>query len=239
MVLPRHAVMTARPIDAVRPEPMTPWRPLARSAGFESCANPPKRCRYTPSADLCFGSHRAVVAAVRSRICELHHILDLATLRRERHHGNKRGAARFGLDPQLAAELFQARAHAADADAEPLRLAAGRGVSNAFAIVADAQKHAPGPLPEDEAHARCHGVSLHVRQRLLHDPQERPLEVEWEIVDRAGDPHSRCEPGPPAEAVDELSERCTEPFALEIGRMEQVGEDPKLPQALIQGCLDL
>src|SRR3954452_25630346 len=167
MVLPRHSLMTARPIDAVRPEPITPWRPLARSAGFESCANPPKRCRYTPSTDLCFGSRRAVVAAVGSRISQFHQILDLAALRRERDHRNERGAARFCLDPQLAAELLQACAHAADADAEPLRLAAGRRIRDAFAIVADAQKHAPGPLPEDEAHARCHGVPLHVRQRLL------------------------------------------------------------------------
>src|SRR5215204_7097447 len=110
MVLPCRSLMTARPIDAVRPEPMTPWRSLARPAGFESCAGPPKRCRYAPSADLRFGSHRAVVAAVRSRIRELHQILDLATLRRERDHGNKRGPARFCLDPQLAAELLQARA---------------------------------------------------------------------------------------------------------------------------------
>src|SRR5215207_309509 len=90
MVLPCRSLMTARPIDAVRPEPMTPWRSLARPAGFESCAGPPKRCRYAPTADLRFGSHRAVVAAVRSRIRELHQILDLATLRRERDHGNKR-----------------------------------------------------------------------------------------------------------------------------------------------------
>ena len=98
---------------------------------------------------------------MRSTICEFHQSLDLATVHREWHESNDRSPTRFFLNPQLAAELFQARPHSENAHAETLGLARGRHVRDAFSIVANAEKHAPSPLPEEALMLRRDLITLY------------------------------------------------------------------------------
>jgi hypothetical protein len=152
----------------------------------------------------------------------------------ERNDRKERGSARVRLNLQFATELLQTRAHSKNPDSETLRLAGGGRLGNACPVVADTEDQAPGALPENQADLGRHGVPLDVRHRLLHDPQQRSLEIERKVVDCARDLDDGFEAGAPAKAIYELSDGRTQSLALKIGRMEEIGEGSELPQAFVQ-----
>src|SRR3954467_13903533 len=134
--------------------------------------------------------------------------------RRKRDHRKERSASNIGLDTQLATELSQARPHSIDPHAEMLWLAGGRHIHDASPIVANAEKQPSGTLQENEAYTGGHGVPLDIRHRLLNDAQNGSLQIERQVVYRAGDPYGGFEAGAPAEAIDELSQGCAKPLPL-------------------------
>ena len=143
-------------------------------------------------------------------------------LRRERDHRKERSASHIGLDIELATELSQARPHSIDPHTEMLWLAGRRHIHDASPIVADAEKQTSGALPDNEAYTGGHGVPLDIRHRLLNDAQNGSLQIERQVVYRAGDPYDGFEAGAPAKALDELSQGCAQPLPLEIGGMKQI-----------------
>src|SRR3954451_21005569 len=120
-----------------------------------------------------------------------------------------------------------------------LWFAGRRHIHDASPIVADAEKQPSGTLPDNEAYTGGHGVPQDIRHRLLNDAQNGSLQIKRQVVYRAGDPYGGFEAGAPAEAINELSQRRSQPLTFEIGRMEEIRKNPKFPEGLVQRCLNV
>jgi hypothetical protein len=80
---------------------------------------------------------------------------------------------------------------------------------------------------------------MHIRERLLHDPQQRAREVGAEAVDLGGNIRGDGKAGTPAVSVDETHERLPQPITIEIGRVQQIAEGTDLLVGFLHQLLDL
>src|SRR3954462_7617758 len=94
---------------------------------------------------------------------------------REWDHCEEGCSARIRLDAELTTELLQARTHAQDSDAEPLRAVGCSAFGSAASIIANAENQTPSALPENKADPRGRCMMLNVGHGLLHDPQNGSL----------------------------------------------------------------